>query len=191
MERRSTPSLGTVRSRTIRSWLTPWTRQRSRCAKKLQDFSTIQTDAWFDGSIQKIVSIAASVVTTAFAHAYEQQGGLFDARVFTIPDPVEVENYFIWRQNDASRNSIQGLCQAHFSPRQLHGKGQREMHDLLHSISLNWNDCSTEQKRGRGIVYDNERWSVDREIPVWTKDREWLTSRIPRQWQADAAVVGE
>lgn len=151
----------------------------------LQDFATITTDAWFDGNLQKIVSVAAAVVTAAFAKVYTSKPpcAVFDARVFTIADPVEVENYFIWRQNDASRNSIQGLCQAHFSPKQLHGKGQTDMHEMLHGIGVNWNDLPTDQKRGRGIVYSEHGWRVDREIPVWTKERAWLSSRIPRLWE--------
>lgn len=161
----------------------------------LQDFATIHTDAWFDGNVQKIASIAAAVVTGAFNHAYYPSGpdpdgppAVFDARVFTIPDPVEVENYFIWRQQDASRNSLQGLCQAHFSATQLHGQGQADMHDLLHGIGLNWNDLPVDQKRGRGIVYADQGWRVDREIPVWTQDRAWLTSRLPRLWESSAAA---
>jgi tRNA(His) guanylyltransferase len=160
----------------------------------LQDFATIKTDAWFDGNLQKIVSVAASVVTAEFNDEYWPSGpdrgamAHFDARVFTIPDPVEVENYFIWRMNDAARNSLSSLCQAHFSPRELHGKGQTEMHDLLHGIGLNWNDCPADVKRGRGIVYEDQGWRVDRDLPMWTKERDWLTRRIPRLWESPQAV---
>lgn len=160
----------------------------------LQDFGTIQTCAWFDGNLQKIVSVAAAVVTSAFNQSFYPSGpdpdgppAVFDARAFTIPDPVEVENYFIWRQNDASRNSIQGLCQAHFSHKQLHGMGQKEMHDMLHGIGINWNDCPTVEKRGRGITRSERGWRVDDEIPVWTQDRAWLSARIPRIWSEPAS----
>lgn len=154
----------------------------------LTDFATIQTCAWFDGNLQKIASVAASIVTAAFAREYQRNYmtdqhtrlAFFDARVFTIADPVEVENYFIWRQNDASRNSISGLAQAHFSQKQLHGKGQKEMHEMLHGVGVNWNDLPADQKRGRGIVDSDDGWQVDNEIPVWTQDRTWLSSRIPR-----------
>lgn len=164
----------------------------------LQDFATIQTDAWFDGNMQKIASVAASIVTAGFNAEYGIDGrpkhAVFDARVFTIPDPVEVENYFIWRQNDATRNSVQGLAQAHFSHKQLHGKGQSEMHELLHGIGINWNDLPDDQKRGRGIVRGTlSEWCVNRNIPIWTKERGWLTSRIPRVWETTdvgAVAVG-
>jgi tRNA(His) guanylyltransferase len=157
----------------------------------LQDFATIHTDAWFDGNLQKIVSVAASVVTAAFNGCYYESGpdrdgpmAVFDARVFTIPDPVEVENYFIWRMNDAERNSLSGLAQAHFSPKALHGQGKAQMHDMLHSVGVNWNDYPADQKRGRGIVYEEQGWRVDAELPVWVKERNWLTQRIPRLWES-------
>ena len=38
----------------------------------LQDFGDIKTDAWFDGNLQKIVSVAASIVTAAFNAQYLQ-----------------------------------------------------------------------------------------------------------------------
>lgn len=146
----------------------------------LTDFATIHTDAWFDGNVQKIASVAASVVTATFAREYgRRSGALFDARAFTIPDAVEVENYFIWRQNDAVRNSIQGLAQAHFSPKQLHGMGQSEMHEMLHTKGINWNDLPAYQKRGRAVIYEDESWRVV-EVPQWTKERDWLVSRVPR-----------
>lgn len=153
----------------------------------LTDFATIQTDAWFDGNVQKIASVSAAIATAAFNRAlfggldWDRSGALFDARVFTIPDPVEVENYFIWRQQDATRNSISGLAQAHFSPKQLHGVNNAQMQELLfREKGINWNDCPTDEKRGRAVVYDEMAWRIDREIPVFTQERAYLTSRIPR-----------
>lgn len=150
----------------------------------LTDFATNTTEAWFDGNIQKIVSVAASVATAAFNSAYAgsrtSMPAHFDARVFTIPDSTEVENYFIWRQQDATRNSISGLAQAHFSAKQLHGVNNAGMQDLLVlEKGINWNDRPAEEKRGRCAVYDEQAWRVDREIPVFTQEREYLSSRIP------------
>lgn len=151
----------------------------------LTDFATITTDAWFDGNLQKIVSVAASVVTQAFYAQRREQGEdygepVFDCRAFTIPDPVEVENYFVWRQQDAMRNSIQGLAQAHFSHKQLHGLNVNELQELLfREKGINWNDLPAEQKRGRVVRYSTEEnWTVDREPPQFTKDREYLKSLI-------------
>jgi hypothetical protein len=53
----------------------------------LTDFALPTTEAWFDGNLQKIVSVSASVVTAAFAADYsdDERTAHFDARVFTIP----------------------------------------------------------------------------------------------------------
>jgi tRNA(His) guanylyltransferase len=154
----------------------------------LQDFATIQTDAWFDGNVQKIASVAASIVTAEFNFAYDRGVGgpaLFDARVFTIPDPVEVENYFIWRQKDAERNSIQMLARCHFTDGQLRGVGSSGLHDLLHDIGINWNDLPVWQKRGVGIRKNEEgQWFVDEDTPIWTQDRKWFHGRIPGYWSS-------
>lgn len=151
----------------------------------LTDFATITTEAWFDGNLQKIVSVGASVVTAAFNAQYgdgtsDRPQALFDCRAFTIPDPVEVVNYFVWRQQDASRNSIQGLAQAHFSHKQLHGLNINELQELLfREKGINWNDLPIEQKRGRCCVYDVDNgWDIDREPPTFTQDRSYLSALV-------------
>ena len=155
----------------------------------LTDFASDKTEAWFDGNVQKITSIAASVVTAAFnrywkeRHFADHQLAFFDARVWTIPDPTEVENYFIWRQQDATRNSISMLAQHHFSHRELQGKSGPEMQELLHSErGINWNDQPSAFKRGRTIIHDDNGWEVEPDIPIFTtpEGREWLRRRIPR-----------
>ena len=63
----------------------------------LTDFDKLQTDAWYNGNIQKITSISASLATAKFNELRPNKIALFDSRVFTITSNIEVENYFIWR----------------------------------------------------------------------------------------------
>ena len=86
----------------------------------LTDFDKLQTSAWFDGSIQKITSISASLATAKFNELRPNKIALFDSRTFTIPSNVEVENYFIWRQQDTVRNSISSVAQSLYSSKELH-----------------------------------------------------------------------
>lgn len=122
----------------------------------LTDFAKITTNAWFDGNIQKMCSIAAACATVAFNKELRAGGSdktaMFDARVFTIPDKTEVENYFIWRQQDATRNSIQMAARAVYSHKELDGKSCQELHDMLHAKNINWNNYTSGEKRGRCIV---------------------------------------
>ena len=72
---------------------------------------------------------------------------MFDARAFNIPKE-EVCNYFVWRQQDATRNSIQSAGQAVFSHKELDRKSQSDIQEMLFQKEINWNDYSIPEKRG-------------------------------------------
>jgi tRNA(His) 5'-end guanylyltransferase len=154
----------------------------------LTDFASTQTDAWFDGNVQKIVSVATSVVTAAFNAQRPGKTALFDGRAFTIPDRTEVENYFIWRQQDCSRNSIAGLAQSHFSHKQLHGKSGDEMQEMMwQEKGVNWADSDPTFKNGAMIyreLYEKNgvmrsRWTSVA-APVFTQERDAISALIPK-----------
>lgn len=121
------------------------------------DFDSEQTEPWFGGNLQKLVSVSAGLASAYLARLRHQYPGLpmFDARVWTMSDAVEVANYFVWRQQDAVRNSIQMVGQAYFTHRQLKGKSLNEVQEMLFSAyRVNWNDFPPECKRGR-LVFQN------------------------------------
>lgn len=152
------------------------------------DFSKKDTNAWFDNNLQKMCSVSASIATAYFNRIYgngEDALATFDSRVFQIPDRVEVENYFIWRQKDAERNSISMLAQHHFSHKQLHGKSVSDMHEMLHTKGVNWNDVDCHDKRGSvvwkdaytSVVHDgwkikSDGWHDMNETPIFAKQRD-------------------
>lgn len=73
---------------------------------------------------------------------------MFDARVFSIPKD-EVCNCLIWRQQDATRNSIESVGHANFSQKELHGKSCNSIQDMLwKERGINWNDFPVDCKRG-------------------------------------------
>lgn len=143
----------------------------------LTDFATPQTDAWFDGNLQKMSSVAASIMTAEFnrlrllrnqplkcppldgskrPYLSEIPMAYFDCRAFTIPDRTEVMNYFRWRQQDCVRNSVSMVAQTHFSHKELHGKSQSMMHEMLHQKGINWTtDFTDGEKNGRIIVKES------------------------------------
>jgi tRNA(His) guanylyltransferase len=168
----------------------------------LTDFGTIATQAWFDGNVQKIVSVSASLATARFNEMRPGKLALFDSRVFTIPDPVEVSNYFVWRQKDATRNSISMAAQAYFTHRELYQKPNGEMQEMLwQQHKVNWNDYDPRFKRGTvvtpetvvgSVSYVDRRSGetltaagVERRVwtataaPEFTKDTEFLKLRTP------------
>jgi tRNA(His) guanylyltransferase len=133
----------------------------------LTDFDELGTHAWFDNNLQKMVSVAASMATARFnqlrmsrACSYSQlekdyidefKLAMFDARAFQIPFIDEVENYFIWRQQDAVRNSISSVAQSLYSPRELNGVKTDQMQEMIFQKGINWNDYDFRMKRGAVI----------------------------------------
>jgi len=148
----------------------------------ITDYDTIETDAWYGKNLQKIVSVSASMATMKFNDVYNKyvpeekrikEYGLFDSRAFIIPKE-EVCNYFLFRQNDATRNSIQGLGQAHFSHKQIQGVNNNDLQDkLMVEKGINWNDIEPYFKRG-GCVIKDDMITVVTDIPQFSKDRNYI-----------------
>jgi tRNA(His) 5'-end guanylyltransferase len=146
----------------------------------LTDFETVDARRWFDGNAQKIVSVAASVFTGAFNRSFPSaRVASFDARVMVIPQRTEVEKYFIWRQLDASANSLNMLASAHYGHAELLHKSTSEKHELLHAKGLNWAMEPADFKRGRVVHHGKEGWQVDLEIPIFSRDAGYLDGLIP------------
>lgn len=172
----------------------------------LTDDDTIETQAWFGKNLQKIVSISAAMATFYFncrAHqAVNSPDGLptkdgfihasagfaaawcancmaiFDARAFTLPRE-EVMNYFEWRQQDCTRNSIQSVAQANFSQKQLHGKSCNEIQNiLLIEKDINWNNYPTALKRGVCARKTPNGWEIDTEIPIFHEQPDYINSLV-------------
>lgn len=155
----------------------------------LTDFDKITTDAWFDANIQKMVSVAASLATAKFNVVFnydkdpsQMKMAFFDARVFTIPDRVEVENYFIWREKDATRNSISMTAQSLYSHKELEGKSSSDQQEMIHLKGQNWNDMPDGFKRGRIISYESDEMG-DEYLPEddqnWPSMYEWHIKPAP------------
>jgi tRNA(His) 5'-end guanylyltransferase len=144
----------------------------------LTDFEKETTDAWFDGNIQKIVSVSASMATGFFNNIIKTDKiAFFDSRTFIIPDHTEVENYFIWRQKDAIRNSIQMTAQSLYSHKELNNKSQSDLQEMIFKKGQNWNDMIEGFKRGRTIIKREDNWIL--ECPDFIKDRQFLINLIP------------
>ena len=178
----------------------------------LTDYRTFYTEAWFDYRVQKMCSIASSIASLAFntslaenlpdlAKSYKPN---FDCRAFNLTKD-EVCNYFIWMQRDATRNSISSLAQAHFSHKSLHGVSSSGMQDkLMLEKGINWNDCPATQKRGACVVkryyhedkidaYPNRvlrsMWVVDNDIPIFSKNRDYIDSRVNIEEKPDDGSI--
>lgn len=163
----------------------------------IRDWDTHETQAFFDYNVQKITSLMGAIASNAFNFIYQDWeepqdfGDLaqFDARIHNIPFD-DVANYFIWRQQDASRNSVQMLGHHHFSQKQMHGKNNSEVQDMLMlEKGINWNDIPTWMKRGSCVLRNPDRTIPnsdlkalgtirDDEIPIFTQDRQYIEQHL-------------
>ena len=148
----------------------------------LTDYDRLGTEAWFDKNLQKMVSVSAAIATLAFnkeiVKHYPDKEGVFDSRAFVAPKE-EICNYFLWRQNDATRNSVQMLARAHFSHKSLHELNNSQIQDkLMLEKSINWNDVPTHKKRGACVRKTEEGWKVDLEAPIFSKDRGYINDLL-------------
>jgi hypothetical protein len=128
------------------------------------DFDTPETHLMFNGNIQKIVSVTASLAAAKF-NQLRPDGGLagFDARVFSVPLRVEVFNTLLWRQIDAMKNSIQMTARHYLGPNKIHGLNVDQLQAELIKIHKPWTDCPVGFQQGRVIVKETY------EVPAATK----------------------
>lgn len=125
----------------------------------LTDFETTRTQPWVGGRADKTLSLASGLASAYLARLRQNHPGLpvFDCRVWSMSDPVEVANYFVWRQRDCVRNSILATGQHHFSHAELQGKSTSEVQEMLFTQKgVNWNDTPASCKRGQVAVRDPE-----------------------------------
>jgi tRNA(His) 5'-end guanylyltransferase len=143
------------------------------------DFDQLTTDAWFDYNIQKMTSISAGLASADFTVRWNEGASrpiaIFDSRVFNIPKE-EVCNYFIWRQQDWVRNSVSMLAQAHFSHKELQGKNQPAMHEMLHAKGINWSNMHPCWKNGTMIAKSVDGWTDFFDIIF--KDRRYIIEEL-------------
>lgn len=170
----------------------------------LNDYKTIDTEAWYDYNIQKVCSVSAALCTKLFNQFIEKkmdafikenvgtidaptakliaaytcakrQGAMFDSRCFNIPKE-EAINCVLWRIKDCVKNSVSALARVHFSHKQLEGKNTEEKKQmLLEQHGIDWNKHLREcTKTGSCIVKTDEGWNMTDGAPTTYNELEEL-----------------
>ncbi len=172
----------------------------------LLDTKTEATEQHFGGVLSKIVSLTAARMSVEFYRAFPWQDKdeafeenkqltryrppIFDARAFSVPI-ADVPNYFLWRQQDWNRNSIQMLARAHFSHAECHGKNAAALHEMLHTKGLNWANLPARERNGT-ILYGGS--SGGEESPTERLNyADWLLriDKVVNGDEAEGACVEE
>lgn len=110
-------------------------------------------DMLFGGRFQKLTSVLAGFCSAAFALRWAEQATRqavphFDCRVWQVPTQRDAASVFIWREDDAVKNSVQMAAQSKFSRAELHKKHTGELQEMLFQRGINWNEYPSSFKRG-------------------------------------------
>ena len=188
---------------------------------------TWETQPWFGNNILKMTSVAASIATLAFNRAFwrevnilnndylntedtkrlntycyaVEKGATFDSRVFVLPED-EVCNYFIWRQQDAIRNSIQAVGQVYFSHKELMNKSCEDIKQMLVEKNIKWEAYSKACQRGICVTKQStpimttvyfgtnktettyrNKWIIDEVIPLFWENREYIDKLLGDKYE--------
>ncbi len=114
-----------------------------------------KSQIWFDGRITKMTSQLAALATLYFnnrlreiAPQYLDRLPTFDARVWQVPNKTEAANVFLWREWDATKNSISMAASSVFSDKELFERNGSEKQEMLFQKGINWNNYPIFFKRG-------------------------------------------
>ena len=143
-------------------------------------------DQTFGRKVRKLNTTLAGEASAAFSL---ESGRLatFDCRIVPLTNIERVCDYFLWRQEDAHRNSLNAYCywtlrKEGMSKTQatalLEGKSVSYKNELLFSKGINYNDVPNWQKRGIGVRYqevEKEGFNPITKEMVKTTRRELVT----------------
>ena len=117
----------------------------------------------FGRKVRKFNSILAGTASATFSLQLGQVVAL-DCRLIPLPNIERVQDYFLWRQEDAHRNALNAHCywmlrkeglSVKEATDMIDGKSVAFKNELLFSRGINFDKLPTWQKRGVGVYWDN------------------------------------
>lgn len=119
---------------------------------------TLKSQTWFDGRVLKMNTALAAKASVIFNNIiaerlpeYKHKDPAFDCRAFNMPNLEEAANNFLWRERDATKNSISMASTTYYSHKQVLNKNGKERLDMLMEKGINWNQYPAFFKRGTFI----------------------------------------
>lgn len=167
-------------------------------------YKKFESEPWFGNQVQKMVSVAAGVASATFTacswrmwsklavHDGDRSPSLddiepayFDARAFVMPES-DVANYFLWRQRDGLRNSIQMFARSHFSHSELHKKSTGEMVEMCKAKGHDWHALPSSQRNGRAVYRESKlvdgmwrsHFITDTNVPLFVDSKHYIERHL-------------
>ena len=140
-------------------------------------------ELYFKGKFQKITSVLASMASAKFNQLVAKINlsdklGYFDCRAWNVPNKVEAVNALLWREYDATKNSVIGAASQYYSHNEMMHKHEGQQLDMLLAKGINWNDYPAFFKRGTYV----QRHEIMHKLT----DEE--LAKIPKQYQPQVPV---
>lgn len=154
----------------------------------LRNDQTHDTDPFLGNRVQKMCSLLASIAAVTFTENIGYEAA-FDCRAFVLPE-AEVNNYFLWRQQDAFRNCVNSYCHYCVTPRKsVEGMDVKQRQEVLFAkAGININDVPVWHRRG----FVMRRVVTERELDTTTVARIRAAGKEPptgpvvrSSWQPD------
>ncbi len=126
------------------------------------------TDPFLSNRIQKICSLLGGLASVTFSNFLNKKitnlerpiSEIFDCRVFIVPRE-EVNNVFLWRQQDAFRNAVSSFAYYKLAEKYDKAKAQTmmfkkstaQLQEIIYSeLGVNINDIPTKYRRGICVI---------------------------------------
>ncbi len=116
--------------------------------------SSETSEFWFDGQVQKMVSVSAGMASAKLSQLRFDFGkiAVFDSRVFALPDVDELLEYLRFRIFDASKNAITMAASTVKSHKELNRVSTRERAAILEDSGFPVDSLPESFRFGRLIV---------------------------------------
>jgi tRNA(His) guanylyltransferase len=158
---------------------------------------TIKSQIFFDGRKHKMISGLTSIAVGSFVtgvpfYIPEKQmlKANIDCRVWQVPNLVEAANTILWREIDATKNSVSMAAREFYSHAELLDKGRADMMDMMMAKGKNWNDYPVFFKRGTYVQRQrNVRAFTAEEIDLLPEKHEARTNPDLRIERSEVKVV--
>lgn len=156
----------------------------------------------FGRKIRKYNSVLAGVASAALSLQLGRQA-VFDCRMVPLPSIERVQDYFLWRQEDAHRNALNAHCywmlrkqgaSVQDATKQLEGQSIAYKNELLFNNGINFDKLPAWQKRGMGVWWTDvgkEGYNpVSRETVTTTRRGLHTELELPLQEEYASLIEG-
>lgn len=145
----------------------------------------IESSIFFDYKKQKMISVIAGLTSSLFMkfcmkempEFCENTIPCFDCRAFSLPSKGEAMNAVLWRVKDATKNSVSMAARSLFSHKELQGKKQNDMIEMMIAKDINWHNYPKFFKEGsffKRVSYLNEEQVTRHQVQEVIKDASFL-----------------